>query len=543
MTSPDIHIFTRPDCPHCAAAKDALEQAGLAYAQIDVTASDRNREASIFASGAGSVPQVFAGARLIGDGATVVNLAASGRLKDAAARPAPPLDLSMIDDDVLAKGAEDLPMRDRIPEIDPLASDDPETWGILHHFAETFGFLPNSAYYQIRWPEAYKLYSYSHYFDTEREGAETLGMEPMLAASWATSDAHGCDYCRVHTTNMGGNEGGIARAVRAARGGRFDADGPIGPFELALADLAGAATTNTVDDALLARVRETHAQARITQADAQANIEAVATIAAAFGFLNVFNDIVDIPIEREWAAASSENAGIEAGRHGTSDDRASDNLDGALPEGGRSAEDMIAKYERVVAVDGGVEGFCRRAFGTLPGWIAAWPDAMQARHALFYDTVMGEHVHSVLPAELKHLMARVSAIARGHDGLATEAGAMALRAGSTPDRVAGCWEAALARTGGRTDLHDLFDDRDRALLGLARLSTTMPLTTPRRYIGPAYELLTPRELIEASFVVALASMVQRYTAVMRPQTSRKATESLANHGIECDTLRIRAGLA
>jgi alkylhydroperoxidase family enzyme len=97
--------------------------------------------------------------------------------------------------------------------------------------------------------------------------------------------------------------------------------------------------------------------------------------------------------------------------------------------------------------------------------------------------------------------------------------------------------------GGRTALHDLFDERERALLGLARLSATMPLATPRRFAGPAYDLLSPRELIEAAFVCALASMVQRFTAVMRPEASAEARDRLARADVEVDTLRIRAGIA
>ena len=538
-----VLIFTKPDCPHCAGAKEALRDAGVPFEEADVTASARSAHAAVYASGAVAVPQLFAGAHYVGDAATVGALAKAGRLRSALSGKAPPLALDAVPDDRLAEGAEDLALGDAIPEIDPISTDDPEQRAILRHFRETFGFLPNSAYTQIRWPEAYKLYSYSHYFDAEARGAEVLGMAPMLAVSWATSDAHGCNYCRVHTTNMGGDEGGIARAVRDAREGRFDEDGPIGPFEFALADLVAAAIVNAVTDEHLARVRETHAEARATEHGVRENVEAVAMVAAAFGFLNVFNDAVNVPVEREWAANSEENAGIGTGRHGTSADRASDNLDGAPPEGGPSFEDMKAKYERMVTRAGGVEAYCGRELGLLPSWIAAWPEDRRDRHAVFYAEIMGESAHSVLPSELKHLMARVAAIARGHDALAAAEGMMAVRAApagvDAVERVARCWEGATARLGGRTAPHGPFDDRERAALAFARLSALMPLATPRHHVEPLMRTRTPRELVEMSFVVALASMVGRFSAIARPELEPATRAFLAEHGLPLHSLAIR----
>ncbi len=53
--------FTKPDCPYCAEAKAALDEACLAYKLYDVTASERNANASVYFSGVSTVPQIFFG--------------------------------------------------------------------------------------------------------------------------------------------------------------------------------------------------------------------------------------------------------------------------------------------------------------------------------------------------------------------------------------------------------------------------------------------------------------------------------------------------
>jgi glutaredoxin len=50
-------IFTRPDCPYCAAAKRALDVAGEAYDEVDVLASDEaHRRLLELTGGADVVP-------------------------------------------------------------------------------------------------------------------------------------------------------------------------------------------------------------------------------------------------------------------------------------------------------------------------------------------------------------------------------------------------------------------------------------------------------------------------------------------------------
>ena len=126
MTS-TIHAFTKPDCPYCARAKAGLDAAGLAYAQHDVTASERMAHASVYFSGAGTVPQVFLGDLHVGGSTEVAALAEAGRLGSVAADAQADLPLGALSDEALARGAEDLPLRKRIPESDGTHDPDPSS--------------------------------------------------------------------------------------------------------------------------------------------------------------------------------------------------------------------------------------------------------------------------------------------------------------------------------------------------------------------------------------------------------------------------------
>ncbi|MEM7566488.1 MAG: glutaredoxin domain-containing protein [Pseudomonadota bacterium] len=544
-----ITLFTKPDCPFCPKAKDFLSEAGLTFDEIDVTASTRNADLAVATSGRTSVPQVFFGTVLIGGADELQALKAAGLLQEAAATADGSLILDAIPDDELHRDAEDIPLSAAITERHPVedAVADPDQRAILRHFRETFGFMPNSGHYQTHWPEAYKLYSYSHHFDTEQGEAKILGKPVMLATAWSTSNAHGCDYCRVHTTNMGGEAGGTQKMIKAARDGTAPEDHPIGPFELKLVDLAAAATTNTATQELIYGIHATADEARTPTATPDEAIRSTAMVAAAFGFLNVFNDIIDVDIEREWADAAEKSAGVGSGRHGVSRDRASDNLDDLdadLPEGGRTAEEVMARYDASVASRGGVESFAEAELGLSPNWVAAWPEDRRARHVLFYTEVMGDRVHSLIPSELKHLMARVAAIATGHAALAATEGFFAIRAGGGSDRAAAraraCWDEAIMCHGLRTPPHGLFDERERAALTLAWLSAQAPLATPRRFLEPALRAFAPRELIELSFVCGLASMIQRFAAIAKPELDAEAEAVLRDVGIETNTIALRA---
>ncbi|MGH0036494.1 MAG: glutathione peroxidase [Myxococcota bacterium] len=62
---PEITVFTRPGCPHCARAKALLEQRGLAFEEVEV-GSDVSRSSLRAVAGTDTVPQVFIAGRHVG---------------------------------------------------------------------------------------------------------------------------------------------------------------------------------------------------------------------------------------------------------------------------------------------------------------------------------------------------------------------------------------------------------------------------------------------------------------------------------------------
>lgn len=536
-----ITVFTKPDCPYCAKAKRALGDGHLGFEEIDIEVDPHNADASVYFSGVATVPQAFFGNVHVNGSTDVVALRDAGALDALAASTSQDaLAVGSVPDLDLAKGAEDLALRDVIPESDGTHDSDPETWAILHMYKEFFGFWPNFFYTMHHWPEAYKLFVYCHNAGAIGLGKDVLGAPVMMAAGYATSSAHGCNYCMVHSAATGGEMSlGMPKLVEAARQGKAPDDAPIGPFELELVDLAADATRNTVTPERLATIGELAGEARVSHKGAYANITATAMIASAFGFLNTFNDLTGVKIEQEWAGQANKAAGIEAGRHGVSRDRSSTNLDFDLPEGGPSLPEMMAKYDRIVADAGGVEAFARRELGLTPNWIAAWPQPLRARHAYLYTELMEPRAHSPIRSELKHLMARVSHVARDHDALAAVEGWLAQRAaGGTSLAVERVGQAFAAATDQKFD-RALFDERETAALRLAWLSAQTPLTTPRRFVEPAIRAYRPVELVHLFTVCALAGLVQRFAAVARPELDAHARAFLAQHGLEPRALAIR----
>ncbi len=57
-TRPKVVVFTKDGCPHCRRAKDALEEAGLSYHEIEISRVG-GADALLAVSGATTVPQVY----------------------------------------------------------------------------------------------------------------------------------------------------------------------------------------------------------------------------------------------------------------------------------------------------------------------------------------------------------------------------------------------------------------------------------------------------------------------------------------------------
>lgn len=407
-------------------------------------------------------------------------------------------------------------------------------------YKEFFGFWPNCFYYQYHWPEvAYRQFVYCHNVGAVGGGREVLGAAVMNALAFATSNAHGCDYCKVHSAATGGDAstGYVAQIKRAMEGDL--ADNPFGPCEVALAELAAHASLNTVTEADLARVRETGDDARFTKLPIDANIEATSMIAAAFGFLNVFNDLTGVEVEGHWAEQAEGGAGVGTGRHRTSD-REATNLDYDLPEGGPSMPSMLAHYAQDAVLAGGPARYAKTHLGFEPAWMDAWPLPLRPLHARFYVGVMTDEDAGgvAIAPELKHLMARVSHVAKGHDYLAAVEGRLAAEAaggsGRSIQRVRGCYDAALGRAP-----EGLFDAAEEAALRLAWVSAQTPLTTPRVWVQPALDAYGPEELVHLATVCAIASMIQRFAAIARPKLEPETAAFLRDRDLTLDTLAIR----
>ena len=537
-----IQIFTKPDCPYCARVKSIMAEANLPYDEHDVTASERIADLSVFLSGGSTVPQVFVGERHVGGSTEVAALHAAGRLVPLVAAARGGLDLEGPSDEDLRRGAEDFALRRVIPEVDGSRSEVPEDRPILRLYKEFFGFWPNCFYYQCHWPEvAYRQFVYCHNAGAIGAGREVLGPPVMNALGYATSNAHGCDYCQVHSASVGGDESAaFARQIDAARAGEVSDGNPFGPFEAALAELVAHASTNAVTRDDLARVQGTADQARFTRLPVQANVEAASMIAGAFGFLNVFNDLTGVKVEAEWAQKAQDGAGIGTGRHGASEDRASSSLDHDIPEGGPTVASMMAHYGRDAVLAGGPARYARKHLGLEPAWMAAWPLPLRPLHARFYVGVMTDEDAGgvAIAPELKHLMARVSHIAKGHDYLAAAEGWLAWHAagetGRAVERVRACQEAATGR-----GVESLFDEAERAALRLAWVSAQTPLTTPYRFVEAAIERYGPTELVHLITVCAMASMIQRFAAIARPKVEPEVAAFLREHELPLDTLAIR----
>ena len=62
-----ITIYTKAWCPYCSAAKELLSQKGVAFDEIEISGSAKDREVMIRrASGRSTVPQIFIGERHVG---------------------------------------------------------------------------------------------------------------------------------------------------------------------------------------------------------------------------------------------------------------------------------------------------------------------------------------------------------------------------------------------------------------------------------------------------------------------------------------------
>ena len=122
----------------------------------------------------------------------------------------------------------------------------------------------------------------------------------MMAAAFSTSNAHGCNYCMVHSKATGGEMSlGMGEMVEAAR----DGTAPKQPHRPVRAG-AGGPRGGCDQKRRFAARNGPHRRAAPTGprdvGGCGANIMGTAMIASAFGFLNVFNDLSGVKVEAEW---------------------------------------------------------------------------------------------------------------------------------------------------------------------------------------------------------------------------------------------------
>ncbi len=534
MTQPQIAIFTKPSCPYCEKAKHVLRSYN--YTEYDITYL-RNAEATLYFSGVATVPQIFIGSYHINGADDLERLEMSGKLLEIiSAVQSPPLLIDAVSDQTLKEGAEDRILRTVITKLDGSRSDDPEIWPLLHFSKDFFGFWPNTYDYLYYWPELFKLFAYCHYIPAIDCAKQSLGVLNMLAVGYATSKAHGCSYCQVHSVAAEGDSSlQVEQKLAQVKEGNIDDGNPYDELSVVITDFAAKATHNQVNKDFLNytvnRLKE-FATASTTVYD---YVEAVEMMVANLGFLNVFNDLIGTEIEGDWAKQAEEHSGIESGRHVAAQKNPS-NLDYALPTGGPSMLEIMAKYDRSIE---DLMAYTEVNFGLMPDWIRLWPTALQKRQAYWYGEVMGSGDRTSVSAELKHLMARVSAIAKGHAYLSAVEGFMAHHTGAgnphVVDRIRHCFAVA----SGKRSAQNLFTAREEAALRFAWLSAQVPLKTPNKFVQPAISLYTAKELVYLSIVCAIASSLQRFAAITKPEVEPEVSQFLEEHQLITDTLLLR----
>ncbi len=534
-----VTLFTKPDCHCCTRAKAVLRRVGVPYINFDVTIDPQQYQASIFLSGVTTLPQIFIGLYHIDGVEDLEALERSGRLQDllqqARKREGKGWPWHDLTDEELYEGAQDLALQRYIPPSDGSHTHDQEAWPILHFHQNFLGFWPNTYAYLHHWPEAYKLIVIGFIMSTIDATRQAIGQDMMHATAYSTSRSHGCTYCQVHSATAGGNYSlDAVEALEKAKLADCDSAHSLGAFEIALTELAARATSNQVSPELLTQIRELQTQTKRGQ-NAATSIQGTALVAAAFGFLNVFNDLTGLEIEGDWLNQATNRLGIEAGRHASQRHNPS-NLDYELPQGGPSFLDMIKRYEAAV---GDLEVYAKHEFGLIPAWLQAWPESLRQRQAYLYGELMGNRVHSCFSAELKHLMARVAAIAADHSYLAAVEGYMAYHTAvykeRAIERIKYCF---LAARYGEVD-SSLFSLKEQTALKLAWLSAQIPLTTPHRFIKPILQNHQYKELIQLIVVCSIAAMTQRFAAIHHLAMESEVERFMIQYGLEAKPLALR----
>ena len=533
----NITVFTKPDCMHCARTKELLKARQVPFAEVDVTKDGRDAQLSVYMSNQVELPQVFVAGYPLGGADDIHRLDARGVLEEVLRRavqaPAPDNFPVRLADEDLQKAVENVDMSKHIEGRDGTRATHPEDVAVLHFYKMFFGWWPDCFLYLYRYPEAYRYFV----FDCNVAGAQPVhamaGDDLVCLIAAASSEAHGCGYCQVHVIAKTGSSIGLIHQYRLARdrGGPSE-DGPIDEFTLAAGRLAAAATTNDVTPEMIRRVRDLKGD------DGDNWLAAIARMAAVFGFLNTFNDLTSVEIEGGWNSQVQNVMSVKLGKHARSDDSTTnpDNLNFELPPAPPIPEILKSYREEV----GDPVGYMGEKAGLFPNWLAKWNEEMQFHHAHLYGNLVCTDGPSMkISAELKHLIARVSAVARMHDYLAAVEGYMAWHAAGDKDaaaeRIDTCYAAALGLDGGDAP----FTAAERAALACAVSAASIPMVTLEKAMGPLREHYDDDEIVQVFAVCAIAGMLQRFCAVTGPEMEAEVGEFYRDRGLSTALADIR----
>ena len=529
-SQPAIHVFSKFDCNFCTRAKAVLQKEGLEYVEHDVEQSAAIDAASRYYSGTVSVPQIFVGGQHINGAEDLEALQQAGLLAPLIGKVEGELSLEPMLEEQWAAGAADLTLAEYLDKFNVTETlDDQETLLISRFYKGMFGFTPISYLYLGHWLEAYKACALSNVMATFPLLAMGFGPEITFGLTYAASSAQGCAYCTVHTAATTGIEQtGFIKALRDARAGSPGPDNPFGELQLAMVELTEQATLNTVDNKLIEKVE---ALASDSGRDPRQVIEGAALGAGIMGLLNVFNDLLNVELEGDMAALAAEELGLESGRHATTEADPND-LDFELPPSELTIETALAARREQVS---DWQGLAHKELGHVPDWLTKWPEALRALFAGVYVELMAE---SEITAELKHLMARTFAIAKGHEALAASAAVSAHHVGEDKDkaleRIRHCFAAAT----GQPD-EDLFHSAEKAALRLSWLSAQIPIVTQAQFVKPVVEHFSQRQIVELCVACGMACSVQRMAAALQVNLGSDEESFCRENRIETDVLKLR----
>ena len=533
----NVTLFTKSACDHCARAKSILKDHGIDFAEINIDQSATARDICTYYSGSATVPQIFFGDYHVNGADDLAMLAEANRLKAIVEKTsgAEPLSVDNAGNAMIEAG-QDFSLSTPLGMADPSRDYSEDNLVLLHAYRDLFGFIPKTWRHISIWPEAFKLTALTQVLGSMAVTRMAVGMETTLAMAYATSKAHGCTYCQTHTARVGGDNAVETTAeLLRAKNGEGAPDGPFGHFEVALTELAEQAALNTVSDDTVQSVRSLASEARGEPRDPDAAIMAAGLISSMMGYLNVVNDTINVDIEGGFLRDVKSSLDLDAGRHGATDENPTD-LQHEIPAPQLDVPTLIHRYIQAV---GDVQDFATREFGYLPNWLAAWPAPVRSQVAYALAELLTDKDHAKVPAELKHLILRVSHIARGFPNLAAAAALSAYHVGpktqTAIERIKTAYDTAV----GRAPATGIFSDAEAAALRLAWLSAQIPVITPKRFMDPLIAEYSSRELAELINTCGIAGAIQRMSAIMKPDMDAEAQAFCTENAIETGLLKLR----